>query len=246
MKKKHIDADGLSQKSLKEIIDDPDFPKDELAELVEDLRVAKSFGKYNDLSDLMNAVSEAARGFGTESIREEDLQDRYWGDTRGVYINMGDQYALTLIFDAVDNQFYVTDYETYVMYVESQQTPVWEIPMSIEDEAGGGHGFTAWVKAETLEEAVEQLANEIEWGDTGLWGDDDRFDISVDMAEGPGADPEHQLWYITGMDDSDDYTEEEREAGEDMMTKAMRMYPSQAKQVTKEDVRHDERYFEAS
>lgn len=245
MSKSEIDASGLNPKTLAQVIDNPDVSKEYLEELADDLEVARSFRKWKDMDEAMREVSHLANAFGVEPVLDPDNPNkvRYWGDTRGIYINMGDQYAATLIYDVVDHEYYVTDWETYVLYVESQQTPVWEIPITIEDEVG--HVFTqgVWVKAETLEDALEYLIEmHIAHGDEEIWGDDDAFDPgSVETTEGRTAKPENQMWYMMGIGEED----EDNDGMPESLTKALTIQVDRAEQVTQEDVRYPERFFNA-
>lgn len=241
MSKSQIDASGLNTKSLDEVMGDSDISSEYLEELVDDLDVVRVHRKWKDMQEAFKEVNKLARAHGVEAITDPDLSDRFWGDTRGIYINVGGQYNPTLIYDVVDHEYFVTDLETYLEYVESQKTPVWEIPISIEDEVGYVFTQKVWVKAETLEDAVDYVIDmQIEQGDEGIWGDDDAFDLgSVETTEAKSEDPEYQMWYISGLGDEDD------EGMPETLTKALRIHPSEAEQVTEEDVRYPERFYDA-
>jgi hypothetical protein len=45
--------------------------------------------------------------FDYESITGENHWDKYWTDTVAIYVNMGDTYVTTIIFNTVDNKFEV-------------------------------------------------------------------------------------------------------------------------------------------
>src|SRR5574343_1772980 len=47
--------------------------------------------------DRLNFVDTLVGGFGVEALRTSDWQNGYWGDVAGVYVNMGDVYAPTVI-----------------------------------------------------------------------------------------------------------------------------------------------------
>lgn len=60
-----------------------------------------------DLADKM------LEGHGVEAIGGKWV-DGYYGDTVCLYVNMGDAYAATILYDTVKEKFYVGDYGTFV------------------------------------------------------------------------------------------------------------------------------------
>jgi len=59
---------------------------------------------------IMNAVSELIEGYGVEEIRQSNLWDHYWNDFRYVYVNMGDAYAGTLVYDTSKDKYFVSSW----------------------------------------------------------------------------------------------------------------------------------------
>jgi len=51
--------------------------------------------------------------FGVEAIRGE-WHDRYYGNIVALYINTGDTYSCTLLYDCVKERFHVMDWGTFV------------------------------------------------------------------------------------------------------------------------------------
>ena len=54
-------------------------------------------------------------GYGVEAIIGNDVaDDEYWDDTVAVYINMGDTYAKTILYDVHESEFVVTTWGDWV------------------------------------------------------------------------------------------------------------------------------------
>lgn len=66
----------------------------------------------------MDACNAALRGFGVEGIRCGLTVSSYWQDTCAIYVNMGDTYDATILYDTVKQKFYVT---TLGDFVEAKQ-----------------------------------------------------------------------------------------------------------------------------
>jgi hypothetical protein len=64
--------------------------------------------------ELLNSFME---GYGVEVIRGETW-DRYFTDACAVYVNMGDSYVVTILYDVFLHRFVVT---TWVDWVEKHQ-----------------------------------------------------------------------------------------------------------------------------
>jgi hypothetical protein len=55
---------------------------------------------------------------GVECMRSHDLNHPYFGDIAMEYVNMGDQYAMTLIFDVATRSYALTDYTDWMQRYE--------------------------------------------------------------------------------------------------------------------------------
>lgn len=62
-------------------------------------------GKVDDILDMANDLLD---GHGVEAIRGDYHVDNYYHDIVGLYVNMGDTYNLTLLYDTDRGKFYVT------------------------------------------------------------------------------------------------------------------------------------------
>lgn len=67
---------------------------------------------YNDC--IMEAINEEMNGFGIEPIRDPSHWDNYWGDYIAIYVNMGDTYSATILYDTRDNKYILTSYGDFI------------------------------------------------------------------------------------------------------------------------------------
>jgi hypothetical protein len=74
------------------------------------------------ITEQMEAINELIEGHGVESIQvSEDLyQDRYWGNAIGLYVNQGDTYDLTVVYNVIDSKFEFTSWGDFFESMESQ------------------------------------------------------------------------------------------------------------------------------
>lgn len=73
-------------------------------------------GKARDkaVDRALELANELLDGHGTEAIHSGDYTDPYYGDIVAVYVNMGDTYIPTVIYDVVDDRFRIEDFGTFV------------------------------------------------------------------------------------------------------------------------------------
>jgi hypothetical protein len=57
----------------------------------------------------LDEINELLHGYGVESIRDNEY-DRYYGDIGLLYVNMGDTYAPTIIYDTRQERFLVASW----------------------------------------------------------------------------------------------------------------------------------------
>lgn len=83
---------------------------------------AKTYGGGYDHHKLIDIAMDFANGVldghGIEAIRGDVTVDRYYFDIVALYVNMGDTYDTTLIYETATNRFLITDYGTWVEYNE--------------------------------------------------------------------------------------------------------------------------------
>lgn len=69
--------------------------------------VASCYNEPALIEQIICAANELMEGFGRETIRSTKNWDSFWCDAKFVYINMGDMYVPTLIFNTVSKSFSV-------------------------------------------------------------------------------------------------------------------------------------------
>lgn len=70
---------------------------------------------YNHCRDevTIEAINEILGGYGIESIRKEsNWVSHYWQDTHFLYVNMGNTYNATILYDTRKDRYIVSDYGT--------------------------------------------------------------------------------------------------------------------------------------
>jgi hypothetical protein len=67
----------------------------------------------NDVAKALGAINYLIRGHGVEGIRGRDMNP-YWMDTNLAYVNMGDPYVATILFDVSNEQWHCADWGSIV------------------------------------------------------------------------------------------------------------------------------------
>ena len=104
--------DRATTLKIKEVIKDQGIKLDQFKS-VQHLR-KQCYNPPDRVTEQMEALNELIDGFGIESIRIEDYwHSNYWQDVIGVYVNLGDTYILTIIYNVIDEQFEFTSWGDY-------------------------------------------------------------------------------------------------------------------------------------
>lgn len=104
--------DRATTLKIKEVIKDQGIKLDQFKS-VQHLR-KQCYNPPDRITEQMEALNELIDGFGIESIRIEDYwYNNYWQDVIGVYVNLGDTYILTIIYNVIDEQFEFTCWGDY-------------------------------------------------------------------------------------------------------------------------------------
>ncbi len=75
---------------------------------------AGSFARrFKSVDISLEFANEAMNAHGVEAIRGHDYDDRYYGDVRALYVNMGDVYITTVLYDTRKRRWYLTDVGTW-------------------------------------------------------------------------------------------------------------------------------------
>ena len=101
--------DRTTTLKIKEVIKDQGIKLDQFKS-VQHLR-KQCYNPPDRITEQMEVLNELIDGFGIESIRIEDYwYNNYWQDVIGVYVNLGDTYILTIIYNVIDEQFEFTSW----------------------------------------------------------------------------------------------------------------------------------------
>ena len=89
----------------------------------------------NVVEDNLQKINDLVNGYGVESIKTDDGGVRgYWLDVIGAYVNMGDAYAPTVVFDARTNEWLITSWGDVMEDYENNKEPEDEELEELEDE----------------------------------------------------------------------------------------------------------------
>jgi hypothetical protein len=75
--------------------------------------VMEKTGQRRSVEQAMDRIDEILHGYGVESIRG-NTWDGFWTDCIALYVNMGDTYTPTVLYDVNKDVFVVTDWGTWV------------------------------------------------------------------------------------------------------------------------------------
>ena len=80
------------------------------------------FNPPNRINEQLEAINELTDGYGIEAVRvdPELFNERYWGDCIGLYVNFGDTYQLTIIYNVIEKQFEFTSWGDFIETNESK------------------------------------------------------------------------------------------------------------------------------
>ena len=78
------------------------------------------YNKPDTIQEKLYVLNELMDGHGIEPIQvsEELYQDAYYGNCIGEYINLGDTYNLTIIYNTMDQKFEFNSWGEYFEYHE--------------------------------------------------------------------------------------------------------------------------------
>jgi hypothetical protein len=85
-------------------------------------RYKECYNPPDRIDCILTACNEMIGGFGVESIEvSSDLfQDRYYWNSIGIYINLGDNYITTIIYNTVDQLFEIANWGDYHQSMEDR------------------------------------------------------------------------------------------------------------------------------
>lgn len=80
-------------------------------------------GDADRADKVLEEVDRLVGGHGIEAIRDEEVHDNYYGDVVALYVNMGDTYDTTLVYDTDTQEFQVTSWGDWYEAYEQDQGP---------------------------------------------------------------------------------------------------------------------------
>ena len=75
--------------------------------------VSQCYNKPPEIDKILEALNEVLEGYGTEPLRGAHVDGYHW-DCQAVYINFGDTYTPTIIYDNVKDKFLVSSWGDFV------------------------------------------------------------------------------------------------------------------------------------
>lgn len=94
---------------------------DRLPKTCDQYRYLDTDNFHTDCSCRLDALDELLSTFGVEPIRTSEHIDRYWFDCRACYLNTGDTYNTTILFDTKKDRFYLTSWGDFVESLEGKK-----------------------------------------------------------------------------------------------------------------------------
>ena len=82
-------------------------------------KIKNAIRKLNH-EEAMEAINEALGGCGVEVLRADNEWDSYYGDIVAEYVNMGDTYDVTILYDINECKYEVTSWGDWVEMMENE------------------------------------------------------------------------------------------------------------------------------
>jgi len=73
-----------------------------------------------DVDTGLEKANKLLDGYGIESIRAEGAWDKYFGDIAALYVNMGDPYVGTALYDVDANRWWIGGWGDWLEEVEAK------------------------------------------------------------------------------------------------------------------------------
>jgi hypothetical protein len=81
-------------------------------------------GRALDAEKFMSAANVIMGGHGVDSLEDENAYNgSYWGGVIGLYVNLGDTYVRTLVYDVGDNRFMFTSWGSFLEAWQEENPP---------------------------------------------------------------------------------------------------------------------------
>ena len=80
--------------------------------------------KNEEISNLLDIFNENLGGYGVEVLRSSDFRKSYWGDIIALYVNMGEKYETTILYDIDNEEFIKTSWGDFMENRENEDMEV--------------------------------------------------------------------------------------------------------------------------
>jgi len=120
----------LSLNELRQVIksvikEQSGFEGKKLQDIVDNLNNRKDIIKPDMVDEIMEFLNDRMGGFGIQALRG-DVNDKYYGDVLALYVDMGDTYTPTVIYDTQEKEFHYTSWGDFMENYESSDGEGWE------------------------------------------------------------------------------------------------------------------------
>jgi hypothetical protein len=68
---------------------------------------------HSDVDDILGIIETLLEGYGVEPLRGDHV-DNYYMDINILYINLGDTYTPTVLYDTLLNRFFICSWGDYI------------------------------------------------------------------------------------------------------------------------------------
>ena len=93
---------------------DEDLPKET------QIWINRCYGRPSWPEIALDAINHIVGGYGTEAIETESWVGNYCGHIRACYVNMGDTYDATIVYDNATHEWQLTSWGDYVEELEQK------------------------------------------------------------------------------------------------------------------------------
>jgi hypothetical protein len=77
-------------------------------------KALKNTSDISNVEERMEAINIRVEGYGVEPIRSQNYAGGYWGDIVALYVNMGDTYTPTVVYNVKRDVFTVCSLGDFV------------------------------------------------------------------------------------------------------------------------------------
>ena len=102
-----------SIKKIKELVHKPGLLPHEVAVMAKEIRAAMERAEYQSgrrVDDAMETINKVLGGYGVEAIEADKYIDSYYRHAAALFVNMGDTYDTTVLFDTDRGTFRIVSY----------------------------------------------------------------------------------------------------------------------------------------